>query len=117
MDLSVDQGWGGASGGPPVQPLEWTRNGSADRRPCTEPVRKAWKTCTRDVQSCPGQRAKGQRGFACPPPLWLNLGSCLGSRAVSSAVEHCLHTAGVAGSNPASPTKMNQGVTRECNPS
>jgi hypothetical protein len=26
-------------------------------------------------------------------------------RAVSSAVEHCLHTAGVAGSNPAPPTK------------
>ena len=25
--------------------------------------------------------------------------------AVSSAVEHCLHTAGVAGSNPAPPTK------------
>ena len=27
------------------------------------------------------------------------------ARAVSSAVEHCLHTAGVAGSNPAPPTK------------
>ena len=25
---------------------------------------------------------------------------------ISSAVEHCLHTAGVAGSNPASPTKI-----------
>ncbi len=25
-------------------------------------------------------------------------------RAISSVVEHCLHTAGVAGSNPASPT-------------
>ena len=27
-----------------------------------------------------------------------------GHRAISSAGEHCLHTAGVAGSNPASPT-------------
>ncbi len=27
------------------------------------------------------------------------------TRAVSSVVEHCLHTAGVAGSNPAPPTK------------
>src|SRR5690606_41670289 len=30
---------------------------------------------------------------------------CAAHRAVSSAVEHCLHTARVAGSNPAPPTR------------
>ena len=38
---------------------------------------------------------RGSSGQRCAQPV----------RAVSSAVEHCLHTAGVAGSNPAPPTK------------
>ena len=38
-------------------------------------------------------------------PQAVNLRACFPRKgAISSAVEHCLHTAGVAGSNPASPT-------------
>ena len=39
-------------------------------------------------------------------PVWVR-------GAFSSGVEHCLHTAGVAGSNPAMPTTSNQGVARK----
>ncbi len=35
---------------------------------------------------------------------------CAAHRAVSSAVEHCLHTARVAGSNPAPPTNKIKGL-------
>ena len=35
---------------------------------------------------------------------WAGICYSIKIRAISSAGEHCLHTAGVAGSNPASPT-------------
>jgi hypothetical protein len=38
------------------------------------------------------------------PIATLNISGQRRSRAISSAGEHCLHTAGVAGSIPASPT-------------
>ena len=34
----------------------------------------------------------------------------------SSAGEHCLHTAGVAGSNPAAPTNKNKGLADKASP-
>ena len=37
------------------------------------------------------------------------------SRALSSAGEHCLHTAGVTGSNPVSPTNNNKGLANPAN--
>jgi hypothetical protein len=36
--------------------------------------------------------------------IWVILTALSDQRAISSVVEHCLHTAGVAGSNPASRT-------------
>lgn len=43
--------------------------------------------------------------------LWFNAAHY---RAVSSAVEHCLHTAGVTGSIPVPPTRINYGLHFMC---
>ena len=69
--------------------------------------RACWPTSTRPA-------AAGRSGG----PLWHNRGfpapwradPSRAGRAVSSAVEHCLHTAGVAGSNPAPPTRYTRAI-------
>jgi hypothetical protein len=58
-------------------------------------------TCSDMVPACPGE--VGQKEISLDEPTVPVLKS-IRSRAISSAGEHCLHTAGVAGSNPASPT-------------
>ena len=58
--------------------------------------------------SCNGQLSIHQESGPAecrePQSHWYQPGRNLGKRAISSAVEHCLHTAGVASSNLASPT-------------
>ena len=66
----------------------------------------------RQVLAAVGQTAGGgamAADCAALKMLWHNRGLARKAAGViSSAVEHCLHTAGVAGSNPASPTRINK---------
>ncbi len=81
-------------------------------------VKAGFEHCTRK------QERPAARLLQCVPPLNIRFsfdglhrgarrcGPSLAHRAVSSAVEHCFHTAGVTGSIPVPPTILNKSFER-----
>ena len=87
-----------------ARPIDFRRSLSLVVIAADEETSGARRAARRDRQGERRQAALAGRGGS---GLWH--GFPAGStrlRAVSSAVEHCLHTAGVAGSNPAPPTSQ-----------
>ena len=83
-----------------VQNRSWTPSGLL-RRPKAARSPDASTIWTRRIGSAQGS-------FATICTSGHRLRRCVTAWAISSVGEHCLHTAGVAGSNPASPTRQAQ---------